>query len=133
PAHAEVGSHPFRHGRHVRISLANKLFDYMGAGLPLIATDLPPMRRILEETGAGILFPPHDRGALAEAIVSLLRDPGRRRRLGERGRRAVLAKYRWSEDERRLLEAVAGEAPRLPEGSRPRERAAALPLPAGPA
>jgi glycosyltransferase involved in cell wall biosynthesis len=104
-AYSDIGLLPFLPGNHVKITLANKLFDYMAARLPIVASDLPPMRRILEETKAGTLFEPGDSGALAQVVIDLLGDPSRRRALGENGHRAAASKYRWSEDERRLLEA----------------------------
>lgn len=104
-AHAHLGLLPFLDSSHIRLTLANKLFDYMGAGLPVVAVDVPPMRRILDETGAGLLYAPGDRGALARCIVTLLRDDGRRVDMGRRGRLAVATTYKWSEDERRFLEA----------------------------
>jgi glycosyltransferase involved in cell wall biosynthesis len=103
-ATADVGLLPFLSGRHVKITLANKLFDYMAAGLPVVGADLLPMRRILEETGAGALFVPGDPQSLADAVIDLLRDPQRRRRLSENGRRAAIDKYHWGDDEKRLLQ-----------------------------
>ena len=110
--HADIGLLPFRDTPHIRVTLANKLFDYMAAGLPVVAVDVPPMRRVLGETGAGLLYPPGDTAALAGAIVELLRDPERRAVLGERGRQAVMTKYCWREDERRLLAAMNQEPSR---------------------
>jgi len=108
--HADIGLLPFLDGSHVRITFANKLFDYMAVGLAVLAADLPPMRRILQETDSGVLFPPGDPGALASAAVELLRDPDRRRALGQHGQQAVLTEYRWSVDEQRLL-AAFGPSP----------------------
>jgi glycosyltransferase involved in cell wall biosynthesis len=105
-AHSHIGLLPFRDGSHVRITLANKLFDYMAAGLPVVATDLPPMRRILDETQAGVTFPPGDIAGLAQRIVTLLEDEAERHRLGANGAGAVRVKYRWSVDERRFLDAL---------------------------
>jgi glycosyltransferase involved in cell wall biosynthesis len=104
--HSDIGLLPFLDGSHVRITFANKLFDYMGAGLAVLASDLPPMRRVLEETDSGALFAPGDTDALAAAAIAMLRDPARRREMGKNGQRAVLSEYRWSEDEKRLLAAV---------------------------
>jgi glycosyltransferase involved in cell wall biosynthesis len=106
-ARADIGLLPFLPGRHVKITLANKLFDYMAAGLPIVAADLAPMRRILGETGAGELFAPGDPDSLAEVVIGVLRDPARREELGKNGRRAALEKYHWGEDERRLIEIFA--------------------------
>lgn len=103
-ASSDIGLLPFLPGRHVKITLANKLFDYMAAGLPIVAADLTPMRRVLNETGAGLLFTPGDSNSLASAVVGLLRDRAARQRLAENGRRAALDKYNWREDEKRLLE-----------------------------
>jgi glycosyltransferase involved in cell wall biosynthesis len=116
--HAEVGLLPFRDTPHIRVTLANKLFDYMAAGLPLIAVDVPPMRRVISETQAGVLYPPGDAPALADAIVGLLGASARRERLGANGRRAVVERYCWQIDETRLLR----ELERLgPPGERPIE------------
>src|SRR5262249_4171320 len=103
-AASDIGLLPLLPGRHVKITLPNKLFDYMAAGLPIVASDLPPLRRVLNETGAGVLFTPGDPDSLAAAIIGLLRDRAVRRRLAENGRRAALDKYNWREDEKRLLE-----------------------------
>jgi len=103
-AASDVGLLPFLPGRHVKITLANKLFDYMAAGLPIVASDLPPMRRILEETKAGVIFTPGDSASLATAVVGLLSDSATRRRLAQAGRRAAAEKYNWHEDEKRFLE-----------------------------
>jgi glycosyltransferase involved in cell wall biosynthesis len=102
-----IGILPFLSTEHINITLANKLFDYMGASLPIIGTDGPPMRRVLEETGAGVIVPPGNPRAIAEAMVALLRDPERRRILGERGRAAVSGPYAWARDRDRFLAAVA--------------------------
>jgi glycosyltransferase involved in cell wall biosynthesis len=104
--HADVGLLPFQDTPHIRITLANKLFDYMAAGLPVIAVDVPPMHRIVNETGAGVLYPPGDTAGLARAIVERLRDPSSRATFGARGRRAVATKYCWREDEKRLVASI---------------------------
>jgi glycosyltransferase involved in cell wall biosynthesis len=104
---ARVGVLPFLATDHINITLANKLFDYMASSLAIVASDVPPMRRVIEETGAGVLVPPGDVDALADAFVRLLLDPARCRELGERGRRAVEGRYNWAADRARFLAAVA--------------------------
>jgi glycosyltransferase involved in cell wall biosynthesis len=101
--HCHVGLLPFLDTPHVRVTLANKLFDYMGAGLAVLAADLPPMRRVLEGVGAGVLYTVGSTRALAEQLVRLLKDPDRCRALGARGREAVVAQYHWGRDEATLL------------------------------
>jgi glycosyltransferase involved in cell wall biosynthesis len=104
--HTAIGLLPFLSTEHINITLPNKLFDYMGAALPVVATDVRPLRRILEETGAGVLVPPADSAALADALVALAANPARRRTLGETGRAAVERSYSWDQDRARLLRQV---------------------------
>lgn len=106
---ARVGLLPFRPGGQIDFTLANKLFDYMGAGLPVVATDVPPMRRVLEEAGAGVLVDGPTPDSLAEGIVTVLSlDRGAWEEMGRRGRRLVTERYNWGEDSRRFVAAVEG-------------------------
>jgi glycosyltransferase involved in cell wall biosynthesis len=106
-SNAQIGLLPFYDCEHIRITLANKLFDYAGAGLPVVASDVPPMRRILEEIGAGLLARPGSAEDLAEKIAQLARDPGLRMTFGRCGREAVRTRYNWSVDEKRFLAAIS--------------------------
>lgn len=106
--HSQLGLLPFINGGQIRYTLANKLFDYMGSGLPFVATDVPPMRRIAEETGGGILTPSGDVEALAEAIAHILGLPEpERAAMGTRGAMAVLDKYNWTKDALRFTSAIS--------------------------
>jgi glycosyltransferase involved in cell wall biosynthesis len=104
--HSHVGILPFLATEHIRITLANKLFDYMGAGLPVLASDVPPMRRILDETDSGVLVPAADAGALARALVQLFTDAALRERLGKNGKAAIADQYSWSSDAARFVAAI---------------------------
>lgn len=101
-----IGLLPFRDSPHVRLTLANKLFDYMAAGLPILGSDLPPIRRILLETGTGQLHAPDQPNDIARAATALLDDVEGRTRMGGAGRRAVATTYNWERDARRLCEGV---------------------------
>lgn len=87
-----------------------KLFEYMLAGLAVVASDFGVMGRIVRETGCGVLVPPGDPQALAGAIGSLLEHPDRAAAMGARGRAAVLERYNWESEERKLLELYAALA-----------------------
>ena len=75
-------------------NLPLKIFDYMAAGRPIIATDIPSHRAVLTEERA-VLIPP-DKRALANAITSLLKDPARARRLAEAGQTFARKNLAWS-------------------------------------
>jgi glycosyltransferase involved in cell wall biosynthesis len=72
-----------------------KLFEYMAAGLPVIATDVPRWREFLEAHGCGVCVEPGSPRRLAEAITRLLDDDQRARAMGERARRAAVEHYSW--------------------------------------
>jgi glycosyltransferase involved in cell wall biosynthesis len=61
--------------------------EAMGAGLPVVSTDLPTgMRAINRHEDTGLVVPPHDAGALATALARLSADPALRRRFGAAAR-----------------------------------------------
>jgi glycosyltransferase involved in cell wall biosynthesis len=64
--------------------------EAMGASLAIVATNVPGHRDVVADGETGILVPPEDSAALAEAIASLVADPARRRKMGEAGRQRVL-------------------------------------------
>lgn len=81
----------------------NKMFEYMSSGLPVIASDFPLWRDIIEGNNCGLCVDPLDPAAIAQAIDYLITHPDEARRMGENGRRAVLEKYNWSIEEAKLL------------------------------
>jgi glycosyltransferase involved in cell wall biosynthesis len=103
---ADVGLLPFHACTHIDTTLANKLFDYMALGLPVLASDARPMVRVLAETQAGLVFRAGDADDFARQAAALLDDPARRRALGENGRKSVIETYHWERDAERLLAAV---------------------------
>ena len=70
------------------------LLEAMAAGAPIVASDLDPFRRVLDDGRAGTLFRTGDPAALAKALAGLLADPARRQRLVEIGAE-VVAGYDW--------------------------------------
>jgi glycosyltransferase involved in cell wall biosynthesis len=81
----------------------NKMFEYMSAGLPLIASDFPLWREIVEGNDCGVCVDPADPAAIAEAIDRLVENPDLARRMGENGQRAVHERYNWAIEEKKLL------------------------------
>ncbi len=71
------------------------LAEAMAAGAPVLASDLPAFRAVLDGGRLGVLFEPGDTGALVSAAGALLADAGRRTKLSEAGREAV-RRYDWS-------------------------------------
>jgi glycosyltransferase involved in cell wall biosynthesis len=85
----------------------NKLFEYMGAGLPVIATDFPFIREVVTDADCGLLVPPEDVEEIAGAMERLLRDRDQAARWGRNGLRAVEERYNWQREEEKLLSLYA--------------------------
>ena len=95
-------------------SLPIKLFEYMSAGLPVIASDFPLWRGIVEEAECGICVDPENPNAIAKAINFLLMHPDVADEMGRNGRRAAESKYRWDREGEKLVALyvdVLAEAP----------------------
>jgi glycosyltransferase involved in cell wall biosynthesis len=89
-------------------AMPQKIFEYMGAGLPLIASDFPLWRRILGETRCALFVNPLDPRAIAEAIEYILRNPQEAEQMGIRGRAAVLERYNWDTEAAKLINLYEG-------------------------
>lgn len=83
--------------------LPNKLFDYMLVGLPVIASNFPLYREVVEQSHCGLVVDPAKPQEIARAMEYLIEHPDEARQMGENGRRAVLEKYNWEKESERLL------------------------------
>ena len=88
-------------------SLPNRLFEYMAAGLPVIApTYAVEIARIVEAEQCGVLVDSEDPASIANAMVRLRRNPALCREMGRRGREAFLARHNWEAEVGPLLERI---------------------------
>lgn len=80
-----------------------KLYEYMSAALPIVASDFPLWRRLIEDVDCGVLVDPSDPEAIAKALVYLLDHPSEAEEMGRRGRKAVETTYNWPAEAETLL------------------------------
>jgi glycosyltransferase involved in cell wall biosynthesis len=109
-AGATIGVAPFE-GRSLNSYWVapNKLFEYMAVGVPVVASRLPVLERIVDGHGVGLLCEPGDAASLAAAVNRLLSDP----ELYERCHRNALAAaevFNWRTESRKLMEIYDGLA-----------------------
>jgi glycosyltransferase involved in cell wall biosynthesis len=81
----------------------NKLFEFMGSGLAVVASGFPEIAPVVLDADCGWLVDPQNPEAIASALMGALSDPNQCRARGEAGRRAVLARYHWGTAEQVLL------------------------------
>jgi glycosyltransferase involved in cell wall biosynthesis len=89
-------------------ALPVKMFEYMATGVPVIASNFPLWREIVEGNECGLCVDPLDPLAIAQAIDYLVTHPQEVERMGRNGQRAVAEKYNWTIEEAKLLQFYAG-------------------------
>jgi glycosyltransferase involved in cell wall biosynthesis len=101
-------------------SRPNKLYEYMAAGLPVIASNFPEWRKLISELRCGLVVDPEDPAAIAHAIRFLIENPETGEEMGRRGRAAVESVFNWTCEAQRLVscyDALCGRAPAARAGS----------------
>jgi len=84
-------------------AIPNKMFEYMTNELPIIASNFPLWKKIIEENNCGICVDPLDPKKIAKAIEYLIEHQNEAKKMGENGRKAVLEKYNWENESKKLL------------------------------
>jgi glycosyltransferase involved in cell wall biosynthesis len=80
----------------------NKMFEYMSAGIPVIASDFPLWKEIIEKNQCGICVNPLDCEAIADAINWIIANPKEAERMGKNGRGAIEQIYNWESESIKL-------------------------------
>jgi glycosyltransferase involved in cell wall biosynthesis len=84
-------------------SLSTKLFEYMQYGLPVVASNFECWREYIEKTGSGLQVNPLNVYEIADAIHWLITHPTKMRDMSLKGQKAVIEKYCWEKEEKKLL------------------------------
>ena len=85
----------------------NKMYEYMSAGVPVIASHFPLWKEIIEDNSCGLCVDPLDPAAIARAIDYLVDNPHEAERMGRNGQQAVDLQFNWTNEEGKLLKLYA--------------------------
>ena len=87
-----------------------KLFEYMAARRPIVASNLPGFAEVVRDGASALLVPPGDSAALAEAITRLRDNPGLRDFLADTAYKRVMSRYTWAERANLILSKIRQRA-----------------------
>ncbi|RYE38153.1 MAG: glycosyltransferase, partial [Hyphomicrobiales bacterium] len=94
----------FPYSEHYYEKELTKFFEYMAAGLPLIVSDFPNWRAIVESSECGFVVDPARLGDAVDRINWLQANPATHLAMGVNGREAVETRYSWASQQQNLLE-----------------------------
>ena len=84
-------------------SYPTKLFEYMALGLPVVVSDFPLYRAVVESANCGFCINPADDLAIATALTTIIDHPEEATQMGEAGKRAVSDRYNWATESEKLI------------------------------
>lgn len=100
---ASIGIIPYLPEPNHLVCLPNKLFEYMAAGVAILASDFPHYRRVVENSDSGLLIDPEKPESIAGALNELLDNPKMTKEFGINGRKSFETTYNWETEERKLV------------------------------
>ena len=80
-----------------------KMFEFMAAGLPVVASDFSLWKGIVEGAGCGICVDPTNSEEVKKVCMHMINNPTEAEKMGKSGRKAVVEKYNWVNEEKELL------------------------------
>lgn len=96
---------PFIKSRNSKIGLsALKTYEYLACGKPIVASNIPGVKDLIDLSGGGISVPPESPEELARAVVKLISDQNMQISMGEQGRKYVIENHSWDGVARKVLD-----------------------------
>lgn len=80
-----------------------KLFEYMAAGIPMIASKYGQAPYFINQANCGIIVDPLNAEEVSNAILYLLNNENEAKKMGDRGRQLIASKYNWENEEKELI------------------------------
>ena len=93
---------PHNDFEHTQTTVPHKLFQYMICEKPVLVSDCKPLKRIVCETSAGIIFKANNHNDLSDKLIWMYRNNTMCKTFGENGSKAAKGKFSWKSDSKRL-------------------------------
>jgi len=85
-----------------KLSSANKIFEYMKAGLPILTTNQPENRYIINSCNCGVLIDSIMPKEVAKNIIKIFDNPSEYQKMSENSKKSFLEKYNWGKEKQKL-------------------------------
>ena len=98
-----VGLVTLHNTENYRHAIPVKLFEYMNRGIPVIVSNIPKWKEIVEKANCGIIVDPANPIEISEAILEIINNPRKSKQLGENGFNYLREGYNWKNQEDKLI------------------------------
>lgn len=105
---AKVGLSILKPIKNYEQSYSTKVFEYMAIGLPVITSDFPLYKDVVEKYECGLCVNPNSPEEIAHAVEYIFDNPERAKTMGENGLKVIKDKFNWSIEGRKLIELYRG-------------------------
>ena len=94
------------------LAMPRKIFEYLAAGLPVVAANVPTLKEIIESSNCGVLVDPSSPESIAQGVLRLITNNSLRKEFGENGRMSCENKYNWNNESKKLQNLLTSRLPR---------------------
>ena len=109
--YSDVALVPHNKSEHTQTTIPHKLFQYMISERPVLVSSCRPLKRVVDDSGCGLVFDADNPQDFAQKLIVLNQDREAAEQMGRNGREAALGPYSWRHDAQRLRDAYARLAP----------------------
>jgi glycosyltransferase involved in cell wall biosynthesis len=93
----------FPYSEHYYQKELTKFFEYMRYGIPIIASNFPVWKKLIEESECGICVNPSDYKEISQVFEYIINNPAKAKKMGENGKKLIREKYNWEEESKKLI------------------------------
>ncbi len=101
----DIGLLPFLNSEHINHTIANKIFDFMAVGKPVMCSDVKPMKRLIDKICCGYVFKVEDHNSLKDQLIKIVEEDDFSEK-GKLGKISVEKTYNWRNDSTNLIKVV---------------------------